>query len=294
MANTFVKYRTFDELMDEVRTDFFTYEMEGMIEPGQLIKVAQRINYDLGLRINTEKQKVLEIINGRVKLPDDFYVLTMAVLCADYHVKEEVMQGRHTENVIVEPTATCCNTCKEPESTCACESTYVVCEDTYVKVIEKRNYLTREFREFKRLWVRPARAVDPICSKKPEYDNWMEAELRDGYLYVIGIETGTVYVNYLGNLEDENGNLLVLDHPMINEYYEYAIKQRILENLYMNGEDVTQKMQLVEQRMRPARNNALTIVNTPDFKEMYNVWKMNREAMYGKYYNMFKSYYINL
>jgi hypothetical protein len=81
---------------------------------------------------------------------------------------------------------------------------------------------------------------------------------------------------------------------MINEYYEYAIKQRILENLYMNGEDVTQRMQLVEQRMRPARNNALTIVNTPDFKEMYNVWKMNREAMYGKYYNMFKSYYINL
>lgn len=130
--------------------------------------------------------------------------------------------------------------------------------------------------------------------KKPEYDHWMEAELRNGYLYIIGIDTGTVYLNYLGNLEDEKGNLLVLDHPMVNEYYEYAIKQRILENLYMNGEDVVQKMQLIEQRLRPARSNALSMVNTPDFKEMYNLWKMNREAMYGKYYNMFKSYYINL
>ena len=60
--NTQIKYRTFDELMDEVRLDFFTYEMEGMIEPSQLIKVAQKVNYDLGLRIYTEKQKVLEIV----------------------------------------------------------------------------------------------------------------------------------------------------------------------------------------------------------------------------------------
>jgi hypothetical protein len=291
--NTQIKYRTFDELMDEVRLDFFTYEMEGMIEPSQLIKVAQKVNYDLGLRIYTEKQRVLPIVDGKVKLPDDFYVLTMALLCADYQVKEEVMQGRHTENVIIDPTQ-CCNSCGQPDATCPCDKTYVVCEDTYVKVIERRNYLTKEYREFKRLWVRANKAVDPICSKKPEYDNWMEAELRNGYLYIVGIETGTVYLNYLGNLEDEDGNLLVLDHPMINEYYEYSIKQRILENLYMNGEDVVQKMQFIEQRIRPARNNALTIVNTPDFKEMYNVWKMNREAMYGKYYNMFKSYYINL
>lgn len=290
MANTLIKYRTFDELLDEVRTDLFTYEMEGMIEPGQLIKVAQKINYDLGLRIYTEKQKVLEIVNGRVKLPDDFYVLTMALLCADYQVREEVLQGTHTEDVYMNV----CTVCNQPSENCGCESVVTVCENKYVKVMHRKNYVTKEYTEFKRLYVRPAKAVDPVCSAKPDYDHWMEAELKNGYLYIIGIETGTVYLNYLGNLEDDNGNLLVMDHPMINEYYEYAIKQRILENLYMNGEDVVQKMQLIEQRLRPARNNALTIVNTPDFKEMYNLWKLNREAMYGKYYNMFKSYYINL
>ena len=76
---------------------------------------------------------------------------------------------------------------------------------------------------------------------------------------------------------------------MINEYYEYAIKQRLLENLYLNGEDVTQKMQLIEQRLRGARNNALSIVNTPDFAEMKTLWETNRKAMYSKYYDMFKS-----
>ena len=288
--NTQIKYRTFDELIDEVKTDFHVYNTEGMIEPGQLIKVAQKINYDLGLRIYTEKQKVLEIVNGRVKLPDDFYVLTMALLCADYQVREEVLQGTHTEDVYMNV----CTVCNQPSEDCGCESVVTVCENKYVKVMHRKNYVTKEYTEFKRLYVRPAKAVDPVCSAKPDYDHWMEAELKNGYLYIIGIDTGTVYLNYLGNLEDDNGNLLVMDHPMINEYYEYAIKQRILENLYMNGEDVVQKMQLIEQRLRPARNNALTIVNTPDFKEMYNLWKLNREAMYGKYYNMFKSYYINL
>jgi hypothetical protein len=50
-----------------------------------------------------------------------------------------------------------------------------------------------------------------------------------------------------------------------------------------------QKMQLIEQRLRAARNNALTIVNTPNFSEMKKLWETNRKAQYGRYYNMFKS-----
>jgi hypothetical protein len=92
----------------------------------------------------------------------------------------------------------------------------------------------------------------------------------------------------MGNLEDEQGNLLVYDNPLINEFYEYALKQRILENLYLNGEDVSQRISLIEQRLRAARNNALTITNMPDYEELKNVWETNRKAMYGKYYAMFK------
>jgi hypothetical protein len=86
---------------------------------------------------------------------------------------------------------------------------------------------------------------------------------------------------------------MVLDNPYVNEYYEYAIKQRLLENLYMNGEDVVQKLNLIEQRLRAARNNALSLVNTPNFAEMYKMWEMNRKAQYNKYYDMFKSYNFN-
>jgi hypothetical protein len=118
-----------------------------------------------------------------------------------------------------------------------------------------------------------------------------EGWLKGGYLFTT-FQTGKVYLNYQGQMEDDQGNLLVPDHDLLNEYYEYALKSRILENLYMNGEDVAQRMQMIEQRLRAARNQSLSLVNTPNFREMAEMWWVNRRALYSKYYDMFKSYDI--
>ena len=91
-------------------------------------------------------------------------------------------------------------------------------------------------------------------------------------------------------MEDNDGNLLVLDHPYCNEYYEYALKQRILENMMFAGEPVSNQIGLIEQRLRASRNNALSFVNTPNFAEMKKIWDVNRRAQYHNYYNMFKSH----
>ena len=53
------KYRTFDQLYEDVSIDFSTYSLEGMVKPEQLIKVATRVNYDLGLRIHRTKEVVI-------------------------------------------------------------------------------------------------------------------------------------------------------------------------------------------------------------------------------------------
>jgi hypothetical protein len=282
---TEMQYRTFNQLLDEVVTDFVIYNNEGMIEPAQLIKVAQRVNYDLGLRIHGTKEKVLDIEKRKTKLPGDFYVLNYAYLCGKYTVTSPTMAGRETENVILK--SDLCRKCGQPDPTCTCESTYTVeCktgENIYVQVVEKRKHETKTYETFEKLNIATSSGRTDALD-----DSAKTAYIKNGFIYT-NIEEGSVFISYQGALEDDEGNLLVLDHPVINEYYEYAMKQRILENLYMNGEDVVQKMQLVEQRLRGARNNALSIVNTPDFAEMYNVWKMNRKAQYNKYYDMFKS-----
>jgi hypothetical protein len=279
------------------------YNLESMIDPSQLIKVAQRVNYDLGLRIHGTKEKVLEIENGKAKLPDDFYVLNYAFLCGEETITRSVPSGRQTENVVV-PNCKC----GAAHGQCGCECTYAVeCktgEKIFVQVVEKKKFETRTYTTVERI------GISPSSGKWDALDNRVKsAYIKNGFIYVnfgewyedapeytdyptYGVVRSInrkIYISYEGALEDDEGSLLVLDHPMINEYYEYAIKQRILENLYINGEDVIQRLQLIEQRMRPARNNALSIVNTPDFSEMYTLWKTNRKAMYSKYYDMFKS-----
>lgn len=303
--NTELKYRTIDELLNEVAADFTMYSLEGLIEPSQLIKVVQRVNYELGLRIHGTKEAVLELSHAKAKLPDDFYVLNYAFLCGEETVTREVPQGRHTENVIVND----CNRCGAPQGQCGCEFTYTVeCktgEKVFVQVVEKRKYETRTYSNFERLGMSPSSGM---CDAMD--NTYRSAYIKNGFIYVdfgrFWQDTASfqsipddgvrnldvhrkVFISYEGTLEDDKGNLLVLNHPLINEFYEYAIKSRILENMFINGEDVGQKIQLIEPRLRAARNNALSIVNTPDFGEMFTLWRTNRKAMYAKYYDMFKS-----
>lgn len=289
---TEVQYRTFDQLMSEVASDFPVYDLEGMIEPGQLIKVAQRVTYDLGLRIHGTKEKILYIEKNKVKLPDDFYVLNYGYVCGKSTVTSPVLSGRQTENVILDAQA--CTKCGEPDPTCECEKTYTVeCntgEKVFVQVVEKRKYETRIYEDFLPLNVSSKNLnLATSTGRQDALDNTTkDGYIKNGFLYT-SFEEGRVFISYQGALEDDKGNLLVVDHPFINEYYEYAVKQRILENLFIRGEDVGNKMQLIEQRLRSARNNALSVVNTPNFSEMKKVWETNRKAQYSKYYDMFKS-----
>jgi hypothetical protein len=119
--------------------------------------------------------------------------------------------------------------------------------------------------------------------------NYYDAYLKNGFLHV-NFDEGVVFLNYQSVMEDDDGNLLVLDNPYTNEYYEYAIKQRIFENLFMAGEPVQNHLQLMSGQLRAARNNALSFVNTPDFAEMKKLHDVNRKAQYHNYYNMFKNY----
>lgn len=284
---TELQYRTFDELMNDVQTDFHLYNTEGMIEPAQLIKIAQKVNYELGLRINKTKEVILDLEYGKVRLPDDFYVLNYALLCGAYKVTAPVMSGRQTEDILLDPDA--CKKCGLPDPSCTCEKTFTNdCGDHY-QVVQKLVYETRVFEQFEKVYIAPSKHVPkniPGNDPRAQY----QAEIKNGFLQSKQITTGKVFLSYEGAMEDDEGNLLVLDHPLVNEYYEYAIKQRILENLMMNGEDVSAKIGLIEQRIRPSRNNAMSLVNTPDFAELQQVWAMNRKAMYNRYYNMFKSY----
>jgi hypothetical protein len=320
--NYTLKYRSFDQLLSDVQVDFQNLSLQNMIEPQQLIKVVKRVNNDLGLRIFMTKEALLEVHKGRVKLPDNFYVLNYAMVCDEVTIQEPLIQGTNIQEVPMIPTykqtssvidvcaapSVNCQSCGIPTNTCGCQVNPSNCAilpegqqyctkpklqmnckgDTFelVQVVKSQQ------RTYKRVWPLQLLTNDQSidCGCPNLYIRSREqAWIKDNYFYT-NFDDAKIYISYQGTLEDDEGNLLVVDHDQINEYYEYAVKERILENLFMNDENVTAKLQLVQQKLRVARNYAKSYVNTPNFAEMKQLWQANRKAQYGKYYDQFKSY----
>lgn len=324
--NYTLKYRTFDQLLEDVTVDFSALALENMIEPQQLIKLAKKLNYDLGLRINQQKEVILDVTHGKVKLPDDFYTFNFAFICGDFktavgydgfaggtHMVEMPITDSRVVKTYDDFPAQVPDPCDTSQPTCCCDDkgnvgtclvhnpqkpygdelvkprVFMNCKGEAYELIQVINASeTRIFTELIPMKMKASQNIDCECPNL-YYNTVNEGWIKHGFLYT-NFQTGKVYLNYQGQMEDDEGNLLVPDHDLINEYYEYALKSRILENLYLNGEDVSQRMQLVEQRLRGARNNAKSVVNTPNFAELKQVWSANRKAMYYKYYDMFKSY----
>lgn len=286
------KYRTFSQLMEDVSIDFSTYALEGMIEPQQLIKVATRVNYDLGLRIHRTKEVVIDIEHGKAQLPTDFAYINYAFRCGSYTINNSMPSGTHVETFNDVPYVPSPGEVTQCEDGQACKDVCVVktCDDTnsyqLVQRVGPSQY--RQFSSWTQLRIQNVNSPTCFC---PELGAQAldVAEIQDGYM-ITTFKTGKVYLSYQGAMEDSNGDLLVLDQPYCNEYYEYALKERILENMVWQGENVSQQLGLVTGRLRAARNNALGFVNTPNFAEMRKLHTMNRRAQYHNYYNMFLSY----
>jgi|TARA_R110000744_G_scaffold265883_1_gene379892 hypothetical protein len=292
------KYKTFDQLMDEVKIDFRSYNLEGHIENQQLIKVAQRVNYDLGLKIQRTHDLVIDVENGKAKLPSNFHVLNFGAICGKYTVNNTPPSGTHTESTtpIWTPDPSQPNMCVDPAN---CKDVCVVTpcstnskkgtttSDSYIVVQYVGAQQWREYSVFLPLRIGSTNSVQCDCPNL-SIKAADTAEIKDGYL-LTNFNSGKVYINYQGELEDASGRLLVLDHPYCNEYYEYAIKQRILENMVFDGENVVNQLGLIEQKYKAARNTALGFVNTPDFAEYRKIWEVNRRAQYHNYYDMFRS-----
>jgi hypothetical protein len=363
---TELKYRTFDDLLASVKLDLKTYHLEGMIETPTLIKVAIRINYELGLKINMSKSKVLEVHKGKARLPADFDVLNFALLCENprylTHVKENtktytegllegaaliqqfgylssgnsVRQYNTTKNIlpgvnIINHNLDTTSVIVQAVSTDGNFLSYIldVIDENTIHIISaatvpvngvqivvmgaSQSRLSQvssaeltthpdgsnsvvyynvhgkrcEFTVLTPIRIEKSKSVTPDCLNLNSKD-FNVAHIKNNFI-VTNFESGELYINYQSLMEDDDGNLLVLDHPLANEFYEYALKQRIFENMLMAGEPVTNMLQLVEQRLRAARNNAYNFIRTPDFNELRKVWEMNRKAQYYTYYNMFKS-----
>lgn len=320
-----LKYKTLDSLIADVKSDFRSYDLDNMIETQDLIRAAKWVTRDLGLRIYMTKEAVLDVDYNKAKLPDDFYTFNYGLLCASGTVTS-IIPGGTTTIEVPYPTyqsapdaiSLCTDGSVCPKPGCKCDNCKKCAEIIVVKgynplqpygdpCVTPRVFMDCKGDSFeliqvvgtqKTTWrqMLPLKLVNTDysvlnCMCPNVYTNCVdEITIKDGFMGT-SFKCGKVYINYEGHLEDDKGNILVPEHETLALYYEYKLKDRILENLYNNGEEVERKLDRNTLRLRNARIEALSLVNMPDFAEIKNVYELNRKAYNSRYVDMFRSCY---
>lgn len=109
-------------------------------------------------------------------------------------------------------------------------------------------------------------------------ENQMIFNFREGY----------VDIGYICQMVDEDGNLLVLDHDLTNEFYEWAVKEKIFLDLWHNNDmDVQQRLGDARQQLSLSRQRAKTIVTTPEYRTLKASIRKTELEYYNRYIKMF-------
>lgn len=277
MAN--LTYITFDQLMASVETDLSKFADNGMINRGSCIKIARKVNHDLGLKIFQEKETVLKVQDYKADLPADFMYLQMALICGkpqEYNMPAGTVWGTHTQEHNV--SANCVN----PDSACLSSNgtSYWVTQVYKEKTVKVANLspiiLSKRSLKF--------------CADNCVNNTWSgayEIDIQEGQA-VVNFKEGEVYINYLADMVDEENNILILDHPLLTPYYETAIKKHILENLFINGDaDVERRLGYINTELKDSRLRAISFTSTIEYTDIQDVYRANRKRFFNKYHKMF-------
>lgn len=282
MSNN-LQYITFDSLMSSVESDLSSFADNGLINRGSYIKIVRKVNHDIGLKIFKEKEITIKIENYKADLPEDFLYMQLALICGEpqqYYLGPGTVLGTHTEEKQIDLT------CNNYKGACLneCGGAYWVTQTFKEKTIKFENL--RPIRVSKR----SHKFCGDACSNLSWSNCAYELDIQDGQI-VTNFREGDLYFSYLADMVDIDNNILVLNHPLLRPYYEYAVKKHILENALMNGDaEVERRLGYVNNELKEARISALNFVNTVEYTDIQDMFKANRKIFYNKYQKMFDDY----
>lgn len=284
-----LKYITFDQLMDSVDQDFEVYSTENMIDRQRLIKIVREVNADLGIKINKESDIIIEVKNKRAELPLNFRYLQAIFLCeATGKRRRPGIGGDHVQQIPVNPfmVDTPCYgsgvVCPTGSFTDNCDKCYFLAK--YPQSEEETEYMITSP-------VRLTQRALSTCGQRNclGHDDRLsyEIDINEGII-LTNFEKGTLYISYLADMVDEDNNVIIMDHPLVRPYYEYAIKKRLMENWFLtNDAEVGQKLSYIAQMLQQSRLQAHNYVNGIGYNEVVNHWNNKRNTFLAKYVNMF-------
>lgn len=104
--------------------------------------------------------------------------------------------------------------------------------------------------------------------------------------FEFNFEDEFVYLEYFGNLLDEDGYPMVPKSPVLEKAIEdYIVWQFFQEEYYNNYSDALQRMQAAEIAYIKSHNIATSLKKTPEFSQLYNYFSSKYKRIADKEFN---------
>ena len=264
-----------------------SFDAMGLIDEMQVYDWTVNALKQFGTLLATANEEVIEVENYEAKLPDGFIKLALAYKCEPLnYVVEKGQEDVISSNIWIE----------RHEKTTKWDSCDPCCEEEYEKRIEERVVLKGggiiNYRYKSPVLLKVTETVNrkqclSDCPNLSVRNSPFEIQIKKNSRRLsANFKEGNIFIKYYGNETGEDG---LMEIPETNQgdlinYLEFMVKARILENVVLNGDNVTNEASMIpyyEQKAELARSRAMTDAKASQLtKSARDKWiKKNRNKM---------------
>lgn len=231
---------TFTEFLAEIKNQMSQYFESGLIDDASVLMWVNSALKKFGNTIMVYHESVVEVENGKGRLPENFYSLKHALKCD----KDFISCDKPSEKILVKSLFWTDVQLKN--------KSWDICTDDCVKneveefTIREKTYIDGAV--FNKNYTNPVELRLSPSFKKSVCDNGCFNKYRSRSPYEINIigttlytnfQEGDVYLKYKGLEIDEDGIVMIPDTAKgeVQTYLMYYVKRNILEIIAGNGDD---------------------------------------------------------
>lgn len=275
-----LKYITFEQLLASVRNDLPSFDDQSLIDETRLLKTIMLCNEKLGIPIYRKKEAIVKVRNYRADLPSNFWkmIYVCAVECSSFGISNFRDPFNNTVTIDMRQDALC-EASMQPNPTCSTECPPIIYKREGSTIINQYTSWTPLS-----LSKRSNMHLHPMCLNKQgcKYMIDITEETID-----LPFREGELYIMYYTLMEDEDGNVIVPFHPLISNWYEWCLIEKIMQDTMFNSDgDVSAKLKYASRQKALYWLDAVNFINEPFYKELVDLQTKRDRKFYDQYYKM--------
>lgn len=266
-------------ILASVREDLPSFDNQGFIQESRIIKKVMWCNEKLGIRLHDKKECIIPVKDYKAELPQDFW--KVAFVCALSANSFGIKNLRDPfNNTVTEEMSK-----RAQAEQCACPVT-IGCELVYPNKIIRR--CTNDIVQTYTHWIplKLSKLSDPhvhhLCfNKDGKYSIDISEEMIE-----LPFREGEIYMMYFSNLISEDGEIQVPFHPLISEWYEWCIKEKIFQDILLDsdaGPAVVNRLKYATEQRIKSWQDAVGFVDNPYYKELKEIQRRKEVDFYNTY-----------